>query len=379
MDYLKISADDHIDLGYLPHGTWLDRVPSALKGRVPHIEKHDNGEFWVCEGQIWSEYRSAEWFARAGRNPLALDRGGVGEEGRPVTTSKRLEDMDRDGVEFSVMFPPIVSLQVSDLALQDAIIQGYNDWAAEFAMSAPKRFTAVALLSPDNAQYATKELLRIAKEGRLKQVGFLVNDVSTDMYLEDWDPFWDAAEETGMIVSYHVGGSIQTDTVRAMQTSMQNKSGRVPEFGLGLGNAGSVWLKPFTGLFNLGVLERHPKLRFVLAESGTGWVPFVVQEMDFRYNRLFETRKDVSLKELPSDVFKRQVWATYQTDFVGLNLVDFFGEGHMMWASDYPHHDSTWPFSQEIVEKETGHLEPAVARAILRDNAASLYEVGTQA
>jgi predicted TIM-barrel fold metal-dependent hydrolase len=85
------------------------------------------------------------------------------------------------------------------------------------------------------------------------------------------------------------------------------------------------------------------------------------------------------LKELPSDVFKRQVWATYQADLVGLNLVDFFGKGHMMWASDYPHHDSTWPFSQEVVEKETAHLEPAVARAILRDNAAVLYEVSALA
>jgi predicted TIM-barrel fold metal-dependent hydrolase len=94
--------------------------------------------------------------------------------------------MDRDGVEFSVMFPPIVSLQVSDPELQAAIIQGYNDWAAEFASSAPNRFTAVALLSPDNPQYAANELQRIAKEGRLKQVGFLVNDVTTGIYLEDW-------------------------------------------------------------------------------------------------------------------------------------------------------------------------------------------------
>ena len=373
MDYLKISADDHIDLGYLPHGTWIDRVPRAMVDRVPHIEKRESGEFWVCEGKVWSEYRNAEWFGRTGRNPLALDRGGVGEEGRPVTSSKRLEDMDRDGVEYSVMFPPIISLQVSDIALQDTIIQAYNDWAADFAAEAPNRLGSVALLSPDNAQSATNELVRIAGEGRIKQAGFLVNDVSTDMYLEDWDRFWATAEETGIIVSYHVGGSIQTDTMRAAQGSAQARGHRAPVFGLGLGNAGSVWLMPFTNLFSFGILERHPNLRFVLAESGTGWIPFVVQEMDFRYNRLFETRGDIPLKELPSDLFKRQVWATYQTDLVGLNLVDFFGKGHMMWASDYPHHDSTWPFSEEIVSKETAHLEPDTARAILRDNAAILY------
>ena len=60
--------------------------------------------------------------------------------------------------------------------------------------------------------------------------------------------------------------------------------------------------------------------------------------------------EEVGLKELPSNVFKRQVWATYQADLVGLHLVDFFGDGHIMWASDYPHPDSTWPRSQEVIE-----------------------------
>ena len=76
---------------------------------------------------------------------------------------------------------------------------------------------------------------------------------------------------------------------------------------------------------------------------------------------------------MPSEVFRRQVWVTYQQDRVGLELVDFFGEGHMMWASDYPHPDSTWPNSQAIVEKETAHLSPERKKAILRDNAAALY------
>ncbi len=125
------------------------------------------------------------------------------------------------------------------------------------------------------------------------------------------------------------------------------------------------------------MLERHPNLKFVLAESGTGWIPFVVQEMDFRYKRLFEksTAQEIPLKDLPSDVFKRQVWATYQADRVGLALVDFFGDGHMMWASDYPHPDSTWPYSEEIVEKETAHLSPESKRKIIRDNAAALYGI----
>jgi predicted TIM-barrel fold metal-dependent hydrolase len=97
--------------------------------------------------------------------------------------------------------------------------------------------------------------------------------------------------------------------------------------------------------------------------------------MDYRYRRQFERKKseDIPLKNLPSEIFKRQVWATYQTDFVGLHLTQFFGDGHIMWGSDYPHPDSTWPFSKEIIEKDTVNLDPQIKRKVLRENAAALY------
>lgn len=375
MGELKISADDHIDLAYLPHDIWTKRVPAALRDAAPHIEQTEKGPFWVCEGKAWSEYRDAAWFARPGRSPLALDRGGVGEEGRPVSTTKRLEDMARDGVKASVMFPPIVSLNPSDTALRDAIVTGYNDWAADFADSAPGQFLPVAMLSCADPKAATDETLRIAKEGRLKQVNFLVNDVTTEMHSKEWDAFWATAEEVGLLVSYHAGGSIQTNTIRDMQTAMEHTSERVPVFGMGLGNGGRAWFEPFVNCFTFGTLERHPNLRFIFAESDIGWMPYVVEQMDLRYDRLFETKKksEVSLRMKPSEVFMKQVYATYQTDAVGLHLLEFFGEGHVMWASDYPHHDSTWPFSQQVVDRETAHLTKALTRAVTHDNAAALY------
>jgi predicted TIM-barrel fold metal-dependent hydrolase len=191
------------------------------------------------------------------------------------------------------------------------------------------------------------------------------------MNLPAWDVFWSTAEELGIIVSYHVGGSLRPGEPRAMREALRNGE-RPPEFDMGVGNGGQRFFQQFVDLFTFGTLERHPGLKFVLAESGAGWVPYVVQEMDFRYGRLFETRTS-TLKEKPSDVFKRQVWATYQSDLVGLHVMDFFGDGHVMWASDYPHHDSTWPFSDEIVGAETAHLSAKLARGVLRDNAAALY------
>jgi uncharacterized protein len=279
--------------------------------------------------------------------------------------------MDRDRVEASVMFPPIFAMQVDDPELRNTTVRAYNDWAADFALAAPARFLPVAKLSPVDPIAATEELVRAAGLG-FKQVNFLVNDVTAAIHLKAWDPFWDAAEETGLIVSYHVGGSIQGATIRGMRARMSNADRR-PSFDMGLGNGSTSFFEPFVNLFTFGTLERHPNLKFVLGESGTGWVPFVVQEMDYRFNRALEAREELELQELPSEVFKRQVWATYQADLVGLHLLPFFGDGHVMWASDYPHPDSTWPYSQDVVESETAHLPQQETRKVVRDNAAALY------
>jgi predicted TIM-barrel fold metal-dependent hydrolase len=375
--YTMISADDHIDLGYLPKDLWTERLPKSLRNRAPHVEdRGEKGEFWVCDGETWGDYRGERWFSRPKRNPLALDRGGVGEPGRPTTPDKRLADMDRDGVEASLMFPPIFAMQVGEPELRNACVQAYNDWAAEFGQAAPKRFFPVAMLSPVDAEAAKEEITRVAKLG-FREANFLVNDVTIDMYLKSWDVFWDAAEETNIVVSYHVGGSVQSGTVRAAADALKPDQ-RQMTFDMGLGNGATSFFNPFVNLFNFGTLERHPKLKFCLAESAIGWIPFVVQEMDYRYRRQFERKKvtEIPLKVMPSEIFKRQVWATFQTDLVGLHLIQFFGEGHVMWGSDYPHPDSTWPFSKEIIAKDSAHLPEEVKKKVYRENAAALYGLG---
>ena len=378
-----ISADDHIDLGYLPKNMWLERLPQSLHDKAPHVEdRGEQGDYWICDGQPWGDWRGGAWYSRKRRPITALDRGGVGKDFaplRPTTAELRLEDMDRDGVEASVMFPPIFGMTFKDRELKIACVQAYNDWAADFAKAAPSRLLPVAQIFPDDVEASTQEVTRIAKLG-LRQVSCLVGSVPQEMYLEPWDPFWSAAEEAGVVVSYHVGGGGGLSLAAAGASGRgepDTQGGRKRAFGMGLGNGATSFYVPFVDLFTFGVLERHPRLRFVLAESGTGWIPFVVQEMDYRVEQVLERQspEGFPLKRKPSEVFREQVWATYQQDLVGLNLVDFFGGGHMMWASDYPHPDSTWPFSRQVIERETAHLSPAVKEKIVRENAKVFYNL----
>ena len=373
-----ISADDHIDLGYLPADLFLERLPSSMKDRGPRVEEKNGKDMWVCEGATWGDWRGGKWAQDQNRIKVALDRvafsGNFGI--RPTTTDLRLEDMDRDGVHFSVMYPPIFGMRMEDKELGKAVIRAYNDWAIDFEKSAPDRFRIVAQMLPDDPDGSTEELLRCATMG-VNQVNFLVGTVTAAMYQPSWDKFWAAAEANNIVVNYHVGDPNRAGSFAPAGPQADVEDLRKPGFGMGLGDGATVFLQPFIGLFSYGILEKHPDLRLVLAESGTGWIPFQVQEMDYRFNRVLEGKvpEHFSLEKLPSDVFKKQVWATYQQDFVGLNLIPFFGEGHMMWASDYPHPDSTWPDSVAILDKEMATLDPAMRQKITHDNAKEFYNL----
>jgi predicted TIM-barrel fold metal-dependent hydrolase len=369
-----VSADDHIDLGYLPRDLWTARLPRRLRDRGPRVVERDGQELWVCDDQVWSDWRIGGWFSRSDRPRVALDRVPfeTNPTTRPTTPQLRLEDMARDGVEASVLFPPIFGMRTTDRDLASAVVAAYNDWAWEFGRAAPGQLVPVAQLFPDDPDASLRELCRAAELG-FKQVHFLVGTVTFGMYQEPWDPFWAAAEEAGIIVSYHAGGVSATGAFASAQAGPAG--GRAPAFRMGISNGSTMFYEPFVGLFAYGVLERHPRLRLLLGESGIGWIPFVVQELDYRARRARQQpRSDqVPLERLPSEVFRDQVWATYQEDLVGLHLVDFFGQGHVLWASDYPHPDSTWPNSRAIVERETAHLAPHVKQGIVRDNARALY------
>ena len=366
-----ISADDHIDLGYLPQDLWEKRLPKSLSDRGPKVVHRDQGDFWVCDGETWGDWRGGPWWSKQKpRNAVyAQDRGGVAEDYvlRPTIPELRIADMARDNVEASVMFGPILPMNVSDVPLRHACISAYNDWLVEFCSAAPHQFIGVGMLPTDDGAAAAHEVERARKIG-IRQVNFLVGMVTPGIYNDKaWEVFWDAAEDSEMVVSYHIGGGSPLPPAWPQ---------KMPAFRFGLGSGFQSFLEPFAGLFAFGVLERHPRLRFVMAESGTGWIPYVVQEMDYRYHRTLERKAagdPEPLKYLPSETFRRQVWATYQEDRVGLDLVKFFGEGHMMWASDYPHPDSTWPNSVPIVESETEELPPNIRRQILRENAKAFY------
>ena len=378
MDYRVISADDHIDLRWLPNDLWLERLPADLRHRGPVVEQTDKGAFWVCDGQTWGPwgYYTA---AQGSGAKWALEVGGVMREGelRPTTPELRLEDMDRDGVDATVMYGPTDPLNIADPELRRLSYMAYNDWLLEFCAAAPERLIGAGQLSMEDPEFARDELERLAKTG-IRHFNVLAARAEPPVYDQRWQPFWDLAEETGIPIGFHLAVIVRRTRLDADAPGNPVIAGAVRSASSA---EGFQLIDPITGLIFAGVLDRHPKLKLVMAEAGLAWVPNMIQSLDRYYKRVRDGNRiampdgsPATLPErLPSEYFHDQIWITFQDDPAGMKMLGLLDEDKVMWASDYPHPASTWPFSQQIIEAQMQGLAPETRRKILSGNARALY------
>jgi len=371
-NYGLISCDDHLDMNQLPADLWTSRMPPEFKDRAPHIEEKDGRAVWICDGQNWG-FWSGKGGGFKGPKPIftAFDRGGIEDqtERRPAVAELRLADMDRDGVHTHVVFGPVTSFNHPDSELRDACYRVYNDWLAEFCAVAPDRLLGVPMLPP-NPESALAELKRIAGMGVFKQVNLQIAVAEPRLHDERWEPVWQALEDSGLILAWHVTVFFppEGDPSRGkLAGNLTHMKSFITQF-----------LDAFVDLFAWGILERHPNMKVVIAESGAGWLPWVVEELDYRHWRLWEAEEfwadkgGIPLKTKPSDLFKRQIYSTFQQSPVTMRLLEFYGD-NLLWASDYPHPDSIWPNSKATIERTMGHLPPETVKKLTHDNAARLY------
>jgi len=400
MDYKVISADDHIDLRWMPRDLWSARLPPHLRERGPQVEDTDNGASWFCDGNLWGAWGFYTGAQGSGVK-WALEIGGEMREGelRPTTPELRLADMDRDGVDASVMYGPTDPFVIEDPELRRAVYQVYNDWLIDFDSACPERLLGVAQLPMDDAEAARDEMARLAKKG-MRLFNVLAARADPPVYDASWESFWALAQELDVPIAFHlavdvrrgggtgVGGGPQTPAQGAPLTSAP-RNDPPPANPVVAGATrttvamqGFQLVEPIAGLIFNGVLDRYPRAKIVMAEAGLAWVPHMIQSFDYYHRRLREGRVSVPgggttyMPELkPSEYFPRQIWVTFQDDPYGMKMLGLLDEDRVMWASDYPHPASTWPFSQQVIENQMSHLSPDVKQKILCENARKLYDL----
>jgi uncharacterized protein len=375
MSDMLISCDDHMDLAQLPADLWETRLPSSLSDRAPHIEKREGQSVWVCDGRLWGRWDGDTPNLGRKVKPFynAFDRAGMYDpsERRPAIPEKRLADMDLNNIRAQVIYGPVVQISTEEPVLRAACYSAYNDWLLDdFCSAAPDRLLGVPML-PENPEPAVFELSRLIAKGGIRQVNLSVAGTNPPISHRSWNELWKLLEDNNILLSWHI---ILIDAQALPTSSIANIFELTKVFT-------ANFLDSFIDLFAYTILERHPNLHIIMAEGGTGWLPWFIQDLDYRFWRLHEATdywEDKGLDQFrtkPSDLFRKQVWVTFQDDQVAMSLIPFFGEGHLLWASDYPHPDSVWPNSHQAIDRQMKDLSAEMRRKLTYENAAALYEI----
>ncbi len=369
--YVIISADDHI---VEPPDTFEGRVPAKYADRAPKVVTTESGgETWEYDGQ---QFPNVGFNAVVGRpvSEYGFEPARFDEMRRGAwDIHHRVADMDLNGVYASVNFPSFLpgfagqrlQLSTKDAGLALASVRAWNDWHHEvWAGEYPDRIIPCQLpwlLDPE----VGADMIRENAERGFRAVTF--SEAPDKLGLPSihsghWDPILRACAETGTVVNLHIGSS---------GTSPSTSDDAPPDvvgvlfFAYAM-NAAVDWLYSMAPV-------RFPDLKICLSEGGIGWVAGLLDRLDhmLSYHDMYGTWTS---ELTPAEVLTRNFWYCAVEDPSAFVQRERIGVGNILVESDYPHCDSTWPRTQEIVHREIGGLPPEDIERITWRNASELYQ-----
>ncbi|MCY4004495.1 MAG: amidohydrolase family protein [Rhodospirillales bacterium] len=372
-----VSADCHIDLIWLPPDLFTAMAPKRLRDRMPYVDRDERGRsVWVSKGGAY--FGLVNGMGSAGREyvPGEIHRSdrmaaqGLYEDGqrgvrRLTDPELRVRDQELDGVRGEVLYGILgAANRLNDPEAAAEVMRIYNSWLAEFCASNPDRFAGIACIPNHDVGVAVAEIERVTKRGIVRGLEIANTLDMKPLYHHHWNPLWEAVDASGLPVHIHTIGGRQPEPEGLTQLEWRAAFATfITGFQLKMAD------KLMEAIYG-GVLERYPGVRLVIGEAGIGWIPYVLEHMDLEWEDQF---RDLELKMKPSEYWRRQCYATYQSDPIGIRLIDVLGEDNVMWGSDFPHPDGVWPDSQEFIAREMAGVEPRVQRKVLWENAARLY------
>jgi predicted TIM-barrel fold metal-dependent hydrolase len=367
-----ISSDSHIveqpDL-------WTERIDARFLDRAPTVvrDPKSGNDWWMIDGKRSMSFLGVQTGDRFEKDATELITEARFEDVREgaYTPSRYLAENLEDGVLGSVIYPSeaLLAFSIPDSALCSATMRAYNDFIAEFCSEDRSRLKGVALINVDDPEQAVAEMKRSRDLG-LAGAMITVLPPADEAYDQPrYEPVWAAAVDLDLPLSMHVA------TGRRMLSADadQKNTSRVSEAAFYLQD--HFVRKSLGELIFSGVFERHPKLRVGSVEHELSWAPFFLFQADYCYTDR-PLRGDwhrFAPGVLPSDFFKRNCFLSFQEDAVGIRVRDVLGDETLMWGSDYPHTESTFPRSREITAKTLVGVPPEEQQLILRDNVAALY------
>jgi predicted TIM-barrel fold metal-dependent hydrolase len=376
LPFKPISADSHVTE---PPNCYRDYIDPAFRDRAPYVAEGPNGgEFYVIEGMADGQpYRVTYGGASAaGVDPklMRMDTVKFAEIHRGGWDGKaRVADQDRDGLGGEVIYPSVgmAICNHPDAAFKQACFTAYNRWLEEFVSAAPDRLFGLGQTAVTSVEQAVADLEAIKASGF---VGAMFPcEPATDFEYDDpaFDPVWEAATSLKLPVVFHILTS-RRNAPKVRVDSPDAKGRSMAHFHHTLIRANQDVISSFIWG---RVFERHPALKLVCAEADAGWAPHFMYRLDHFYHRHRYHQKVPDMARLPSEQFADNVYITFQDDVVALNCLNMLNPRRLLWANDFPHSDSTWPWSRQLLARQTAHLSEDQRRWILRDNTVEAFNL----
>ena len=371
------------------HDLFTERAPKGYEDRVPHVEEIDGMDMWVIEGHTFGKAGSGGTIDHEGKkHPFRASQGGSWRIGdvHPAAwdPAERLRLMDELGIDSQVLYPNAIGIggqflakAIDDKELLLLIVRLYNDAMAEIQERSGERLLPMPIMPAWDISACVSEAERCAAMSYrgVNMTADPQDSGSPDLGDPAWDPFWEVCAGLDLPVHFHIGAS-QTALAYFGTTYWPSQDDYVkPAIGgasLFQNNSRVLLNSAYSGMF-----DRHPNLKMVSVESGIGWVPFMLEAMDYE---LEENAPEWfhKLQKLPSEYFRDNWYATFwfETGRGDLqHLIDSVGEDNVMFETDFPHPTSLHPDPIEMVREKVSTLRPETQRKVMGENAAALYRL----
>jgi uncharacterized protein len=383
-DLFIVDADSHWSE---PPDLFTSRAPAEFRDRVPRVEVVDGQRMWVFDGHPVGRFSAAGVVGRDGHKESAhkalrewsIDEVHVGAYDPKV----RLGVLDECGIDAQIIFPSTIGLGGQDLGLVDdealcrLAVEIYNDGMAEIQADSGNRLLPLPLMPAWSVDTCVAEARRVAALGaRGVNMTSDPQDLGApDLASRAWDPLWEACTELGLPVHFHIGASVTGMSFYqryAWPSHPENTKLALGGTLLFIGNARVV-----SNLILSGMFDRHPDLQMVSVESGVGWIPFILEALD--YEMAENAPQEFSqLGKLPSEYFRSNLYATFWFENNRNKLPDLIeavGEDRILFETDFPHPTCLYPTPLDSVAAKMATLSPEASRKIMGENARKLYRL----
>ncbi len=370
-----LSSDTHV---IEPPDLWTSRLDRRWRAEAPHVvHDADTGtQWWVVAEQRTLSFAGGAQTGDRFVKPIELRSGATFDDVRPggYDPIENLRDNEADSVWGSVLYPTqgLMLYTQANQGLLTACCRVYNDWLVEFCSASADRLKGIAMLNTDDIGEAVAELHRCHELGLAGAM--IPTAASPDRPYDSpiYEPLWRAAAHLAIPLSLHLGAN------RMGATGVDKDLSRIrPSYF----TACEHWVKvSIADLTFGGVFDRHPTLRVGVIEHELGWIPFFLERMDYTYSQRHGNARypRFATAERPSDFFRRNVFCSFQDDDLGIREREVIGIDAICWGSDYPHTESTFPRSREIMIARLAAVPVDEQRKILWNNTARLYGFATR-